>query len=166
MFSFFCRTLLLIIFIGLSFNLKANEFYKINSKGLELPTDATQWLCVEDKTTGLTWEIKQSSGLQNHQFVANWATTQTYINMINNAELCSFDDWRLPTANELKALSTHEGSNTLLNADFFPLANDHWFWTDSKTSSLSNKAWVVRSKYGLIDTKNILEKHHIRLVRD
>ncbi len=165
-FSFVFRTLSFLFCIGLSFTLSANAFYKINSTGSELPADAAQWLCVEDKSSGLTWEVKQLSGLQNHQFVATWATTQTYINMINNAELCSFDDWRLPTANELKALSAHKGSNSLINPEYFPLANDHWFWTDSKISSLSNKAWVVRSKFGLLDTKDIQEKHHIRLVRD
>ncbi len=163
---FFIRCFLVFICFGFSLSLAAQTLYKLDSQGNLLTADAKQWVCVEDKSTGLTWEVKQLSGLQNYQFVASWATSDIYISMVNQAKLCGFDDWRLPSADDLKALSTHQGGNSLLAIDYFPLAKDHWFWTDSKVSSLSNKAWTVRSTFGLVEAKEVLEKHHIRLVRD
>jgi hypothetical protein len=33
------------------------SFVKIGADGSELPADATDWSCVRDKVTGLTWEM-------------------------------------------------------------------------------------------------------------
>lgn len=38
------------------------DFTKVSSQGVMLPASATQWACVHDEVTGLTWELKHDGG--------------------------------------------------------------------------------------------------------
>lgn len=115
------------------------SFTKLDSMGtpLAIQSDAytqTPWSCVFDNTTGLTWETKTNTGLQNsiHRFtwydddpISNGGysgdegspstcgnelsncNTQAYIeaiNTLNSSGLCRYTDWRLPTREELRSL--------------------------------------------------------------
>ena len=48
------------------------DFTKISSTGTDLPASATNWDCVRDNVTGLTWEVKTTSGLRNQNHTYSW----------------------------------------------------------------------------------------------
>lgn len=115
------------------------SFTKLDITGNELVAQeddyqTTPWHCVHDNVTGLTWEVKHNTGLQNsiHRFTwydtdsltnggnsgaigdsstcggeLNSCNTQMYtaaINTLNSTGLCNHSDWRLPTREELRSL--------------------------------------------------------------
>jgi hypothetical protein len=82
--------------------------------------------CVKDNVTGLIWEGKP---LQGPRAVGNEYTNldnnaandaSTYVKEVNASRLCGFDDWRLPTLNELYGI-VHLGKQ------FPPYIDQGWF---------------------------------------
>ena len=58
--------------------------------------------CIIDNVTGLHWQ-RHDAGASEHklQFGANW---QSYIDAANSSAVCGYDDWRVPSTNELLSL--------------------------------------------------------------
>ena len=115
------------------------QFVKLDrTTGSELPASATEYGCVKDKVTGLTWEHKTSanSQFQLHRAsdVYSWynpdpntnggdegqinggacsgsfmaGDTLNFITQVNNNQLCGKSNWRLPTIEELRSLVDYE----------------------------------------------------------
>lgn len=110
------------------------NFTKLDATGAALPSDATEWACVKDNNTGLTWEAKTSDGgrhdaawtfswysslLKSDLFdaskkvgIVNGGTcaagstcdTKDYIRVVRAEKLCGGFTWRLPTLRELNSL--------------------------------------------------------------
>lgn len=109
-------------------NLRFN-FVKLDIDGHELPEHASQWRCIKDKTTGLTWEVKQSD-----ESLSNWRKTYTnefdtinteFINVVNEQRLCGFSDWRLPAPYEFQSLKRASGG-------WFPKHGKTAYWFSFK----------------------------------
>ena len=101
------------------------DFTKIDAEGNELPDNASNWTCVRDNHTGLMWEVKTSSGLDedggprdfenrytwydpddptNGDGVPSDNNTHDYVKAVNEKGLCGASNWRLPSVNELYGL--------------------------------------------------------------
>ncbi len=110
----------------------ADRFIKKQADGKAIPILDGPWACVEDTQTGLHWEVKSPN--ENPQFAFStysWRTnergsenggscgvdqagmswvkyqacdTQDLIDHLNRTRLCGFNDWRLPTALELRSI--------------------------------------------------------------
>ena len=113
----------------------------------------SKWSCVEDKVTGLIWEVKLadtslrgarkschwysdnnstnggSTGIDSHALNSSYCTTQSYINHINSIGLCGFSDWRLPMREELRSLVDYGAivDHGRLYSSFPPLIDSHYF---------------------------------------
>ena len=90
-----------------------NGFTKISATGQKLPDSATEWSCVLDNKTGLTWEKKTNDqGL--HQFDKSYDVDNPlrfpdknlylFVDKVKAEKLCGFSNWRLPDVLELYAL--------------------------------------------------------------
>lgn len=118
----------------------SHSLTKIANNGSELDASAKlgngafEWACTRDNNTGLTWEIKTTSGLRDMKHTYTWynmdpdinggnagffgkntcgstlpafknrCNTAYYAAAINAAALCGYTDWRLPEHEELKPL--------------------------------------------------------------
>lgn len=114
-----------------------DRFIKKQRDGKVIALNEGPWACVEDKQTGLHWEVKAAN--ENPQFsysTYSWrladqgfedggscaddrpgypwvqyhrCDTQDLIDHANQKKLCGFADWRLPTAVELRSIMFEHG---------------------------------------------------------
>jgi len=114
-----------------------NKSWPITNDGSE--SSGTNWACVKDNRTGLTWEIKQTEdgtpgggGLHHADDKYAWednsnsasgnynacsdivannnnCTTKNFVNAVNESNLCGSSSWRVPTRFELVNLVNYGG---------------------------------------------------------
>jgi|GEM_PF-6327492 len=156
------------------------SFTKLDANGNDLPANATSWSCVRDNVTRLVWEVKtDDSGIHDKDHTYRWGGTThqgsnygTYfndwdglVNGTNNQILCGFNDWRLPTTQELMNLVDSSSINQFIDVDYFPNNTSSYFWTASPYASSSNYAWSVNFNLGYSISEGRGALHHVRLVR-
>jgi len=176
------------------------SYTKLGIDGIPL-ADQTQdyatqpWGCVKDNHTGLIWEVKTTTGLQNATSTYEWINTtgindggvagridesgictsvtgcdtESYVVDMNQASSCGASNWRMPTISELLSIMNSGQFNPAIDTNYFPntLPSDN-YWTSSSlaASSLNNFAWSVDSYYGRADAINKFGLvAYIRLVR-
>jgi hypothetical protein len=164
------------------------DLLKISKKGKILEFDKAKWACVLDEDSNLFWEVKSTKeGLQyakntytwfdgesgeedgeysRHCYWAKGCNTSAYIEKINEASLCSFTDWRLPTNDELKTLIDYYGDvDALINVVFFPNTQADTYWSSTTVENNEFVAYEVAFAYGGSVARDKYFDTYIRLVR-
>ena len=116
-----------------------NPFTKIGADGSVLPADAAEWEAVLDNRTGLMWSLETTK-------VANYSKCEAAVKKIKAA---GFEDWRLPTVDELFGLADRTRVSPAIDTDFFPDTECDWFWSSTPyAESPGDCAWGVYFSYG------------------
>lgn len=129
--------------------------------------------CVKDNVTGLIWEGKTSSGPRaGTRRFANQGTVGTndadgYVQEVNNARLCGFSDWRLPTVIELQGLVNYgvPSPGPTISTSWFPNTTGAVYWTADGSAERSTEAWYVNFDYGSASWSPRVLLYAVRLVR-
>jgi Protein of unknown function (DUF1566)/FG-GAP-like repeat/FG-GAP repeat len=155
--------------------------------------------CVKDNVTGLIWEGKEASGPRagSNNYSNYDSTTQGqiwngtryvtptqadidaatnsvgYKNFVNNASLCGYTDWRLPTVDELETLvdASKPDPGPTIDATWFPNTQGSYYWSSVTSveyfpSNVSSGVWYVSFSDGTVDAKERASGYtHVRLVR-
>ena len=186
--------LLVVLALGACNDRKVPEFensserYEIVATGTS--SNAT---CVSDNRTGLTWESKSAAvGLHDWRNTYSWYNpTQAHTELdyrgtedggscsdsrcdswdivaaVNAEQYCGFDDWRIPSRDEMYSINVLARSKTPPTADpsFFPLTQSAEYWSVNDYSFQPDSAWVWSFEYGhdRVDWKKSAK--FIRLVR-
>ncbi|HNP02360.1 MAG TPA: DUF1566 domain-containing protein, partial [Agitococcus sp.] len=122
---------------------------KIGLQGEKLAADAPQWAAVIDEKTQLMWAINSSktASFPNPNKRINWKDAMTWANYVNTQGWCGFNNWRLPTIDELKTLLTQRKQpNLYIREDIFSdiPKKYYWAWSSSPFAALnSHNAWIV-----------------------
>ena len=98
-----------------------------------------------DKLTGLMWA---KDG--NAAGAKNWTDAKTYANTLN---LCGYNDWRLPTINELASLvnySDKDSPSHWLNSNGFNNIQLGPYWSSSDYSLSGGYACGVNMNFGYV----------------
>ena len=172
---FVCSLLLLFSFSSVFAAEAGNapsRLVKIANDGAELPEtaalgmNAKDWACTLDRTTGLVWEVKTTSGLRSQTNSYSWYSsniagsaigspsggfcvadgrcdTEKYIADVNSAGLCGGRDWRMPQAKELEAHFATRLSAPDTYAAFFPNTSSTYYWSGTPGAFYSFSAWAV-----------------------
>ena len=139
------------------------------------------WACVRNKETGKMWEVKTLDGSfrrwdrtypwrhpDNGDCTDDICSVEQYVEKINQMRLCGFDDWRLPTRDELASLldKNQQYPTPKINIRFFPNTGNNFYWSGTTYKYDSELAWFVyfSSGYQYFDIKT--NPMHIRVVRD
>lgn len=148
--------------------------------------------CLQDGTTGLTWEGKTTDGgLRDAANTYTWfnssaasnggasgtasggtctgslagCDTQKYVAAVNAAAVCGYTDWRLPTAVELATLVDLGRTSTPTSDPLLLNQRALPYWTGSPSASDVNGAWMVDFTTGAIGTALKSTAQPVRLVR-
>jgi hypothetical protein len=103
------------------------------------PADPLTWYTI-DHSTGLMWQYKYDG------VPRNWRDALKYV---EDFEMAGFDDWRMPTVNELYSIVDITRTNPAANTDGFSLIPLS-YWSSSTCVSDTSRAWTVRFNLGLV----------------
>jgi serine/threonine-protein kinase len=109
---------------------------------------------VTDRTTGLVWQQGGSP------YPLPWTEAQLYVDTLNKTESGGFDDWRLPTLNEL--LSLLDDSDLQPEASLFS-TREKWFWSCDLHGKIER--WYVNLDMGYAATQDMGCLNYVRAVR-
>lgn len=141
------------------------------------PLDAN---CIIDNLTGLEWPKNGIIGFSNGtdpftplatpeldnttvaRNLVKWSSSGsanevfTAIDNLNTEKLCGYDDWYLPTINDLSSLlndgfiTGDKKQSTWLISQGFSNVRAGGYWSSSTTASFTSYAWVVYFDYGVV----------------
>ncbi len=176
------------------------DFTKLDYGGNDLPTTAISWPCVRDNHTALIWEVKSAdeedpraaihtytwfnddyssnggvAGTQNGGVcIGSSCDTQSYIAYLNQIELCSRSDWRLPSVRELGDIVNRNAFGPAIDENFFPNTQSSTtccsvaYWTsvpDSGSLTVATpSAWLVNFYEGAESRDFKSSRRHVRAV--
>ena len=143
--------------------------------------------CVKDNITGLIWEGKTASGSRLGTSVyTNYDSTSRaqksdgsnptqaeidasnnsigYRTSVNASVLCGYNDWRLPTKEELEGILASSGSPRI-DTTWFPNTQANFYWSSSPNVGYSNSAWGVNFSDGNVNGYYRYRGYAVRLVR-
>ena len=150
------------------------DYTKLDANGNDLPASATDWSCVRDNHTGLTWEVKVggSSHLRHRAHTYTWynadsssnggnagtqdggnctgsdCDTHGFVQAVNAQGLCGASDWRMPTPMELRSLAHRGRTYPAIDLDYFPNTPSSNFWSASPYAGSTSSAWFVGFSHG------------------
>lgn len=119
-----------------------SHFQKITTTGKLAKTTSKTHVAVIDQRTGLMWTAEDVG-------TATFRTAPNLIADLNARSFAGFNDWRLPTAEELFALADRSRFNRAIDTAAFPACKGGWYWSSTVYASPpSGYAWVVSFRYG------------------
>ena len=95
-----------------------------------------------DETTGLMWQ----QGGSSEEMV--YIEAAEYIIELNQKRHAGFNDWRLPTLSELKALTTGTEAVSSGNMRAFTGVQSFYYWSSTTSAYHTDYAWGVALNYG------------------
>lgn len=113
--------------------------------------------CATIQDSNLTWELKtDDGGVHDKDNVYRWGGIgaektgtiffddwNSLLSAANTEKLCGFDDWRVPTIDELKTLLSNTDKNPVINTAIFPLTLSIPYWSVSTYQNYPEHAQTV-----------------------
>lgn len=109
---------------------------------------------ITDNLTGLMWQ-KYTTPVKH-----SWKNA---IHYCKNLEFVGYNDWRLPSIQELQSIVDYEQHNPAIYPVFS--AESAWYWSSSTDASSAHNAWYVVFSYGYVDSHPKIKSYHVRAVR-
>lgn len=113
---------------------------------------------VIDRTTGLMWQQSNSSKKMHFKEAPD------YIAKLNLKKFAGFDDWRLPTLEELMSLMEPAKIENGRYIDSFFDQKESWIWSADQLQQAS-EAWYVVFLYGYCMHSDVSKPKVVRAVR-
>lgn len=150
----------------------------LDAKGKIVTTNAR---CAGIQGSDLIWEIKtDDGGIHDKDNVYRWGGNgaektgtiffddwDSLLNATNAEKLCGYDDWRVPTIDELKTLATNTAARPTINPDIFQLTLESPYWSVSTYQNYPEHAQTVDFTTGAAHYYNGFrgDRLPVRLVR-
>ena len=123
---------------------------------------------VRDNVTGLEWVqdgnlIASRDPSFDNDGMVTWQHALDYVDLLNDEEYLGYDDWRLPTIEELSTLVDAGRYNPAIDPVFKTVAFDYWSSTTDAHST--DIAWDVGFVDGVVSTSGKTSYSYVRAVR-
>jgi len=170
-----------------------SKYVALDAEGQQLPADVAG-PCVLDQFTGLVWEVKsREEGLHHRDNTYTWfdpdedasgeldyrgkpdggqcagsaCDTSALVATVNQATHCGFDDWRIPTKDELGSISDPRKTSSppSINTVYFPHTQPGEYWSANDYQFHWNSAWLWSFANGLDRVEWKYSPRYVRLVR-
>lgn len=109
---------------------ESSPYVKLGPNGEELPGTAASWLMVRERKSGLVWEMKSEDGsIHDMNNLYKWVSAkEEFLGKLNGERFGGFDDWRMPSEEELKNLLDFTAAGPTIDPLFFPhtAADSYW----------------------------------------
>jgi len=124
--------------------------------------------CVQDNVTDLLWERKTTTADKYNQSITrNWQDTLDYVAELNTENFCGYNDWRIPSREELQSISHRGARAPALDTDFFVsttnISND--YWTSSENKQNGTEMYSINFHDGQVKLTPKTSTLRVRLVR-
>jgi hypothetical protein len=131
----------------------------------KVPSDA-DFRCTRDNVTGLLWEGKAGAGVHDATRTYAYADLAAFVAAVNAENLCGYNDWRLPTPEELSSVvDASVAGGATVDTAFFPNQQAAQYWTGtSRHDGVGADAWFVDFATGTVSTDNKSKTFAARLV--
>ncbi|MBF0377940.1 MAG: DUF1566 domain-containing protein [Desulfamplus sp.] len=164
------------------------DFSKLDSFGNLLPNNALNWTMVRDNINGIIWEVKNdldyssiytnphdsdntytwydSNPVTNggDQGVSGTETdTEDFITAVNNENYGGFNNWRMPTIDEMRLIANVFIYDPAVYNQFFPNTSSGYYWTSTTYSIFA--AYKVNILDGYDGTNGKGNSYHAIAVR-
>jgi hypothetical protein len=153
-------------------------YTKLDVSGNVLPYTATIWAMVRDEVTGLIWENKTDDGtIHDKDNMYSWydgstgtpgngTDTKDFIDALNAAQFGGYDDWRLPTLQELSSIINFGTYGPAIVSAYFPLySSGDRSWSSTTDSYNTDYAFYVYFYNGATYSESKTAFHNVRAVR-
>jgi hypothetical protein len=170
-----------------------SKFIALDADGGQLPPGKTG-PCVLDQFTGLIWEVKTvAPGLHDRNNSYTWfdpaedhsgeldyrgtadggectgsaCDTHAFVGAVNDAGYCGFNDWRMPTRDELGSISDPRKTSMppTINTAYFPHTQSGEYWSANDYQFHWDTAWLWNFGNGLDRVEWKSSPRYVRLVR-
>ena len=139
------------------------------------------WGCIRDNTTGLIWEVKNSDSSSMSQISRKFTLVEQsnahyaydLVDELNNKKLCGYDDWRIPTIDEIQSIFIFSGkfidngSRVYFDNSYLTPSTGYVsdYWSISPSNDTAGKYLAIKQKEGEIYYDWQAEEKLVRLVR-
>lgn len=148
-----------------NYSINPMSYTKLDENGNPLPNSATNWVMVKDNVTGLIWEAKTNKdGIPNYSDphdadnVYNNKASEL-INALNSNNFGGFNDWRVPTIEELSNIVDYSipYPGPAINIMYFQniQQSDYWSCSYSKLKTYISGYYSMNFQNGAVSNNNI-----------
>jgi len=170
-----------------------SKYVALDESGVQLAPGVTG-PCVLDQFTGLTWQAKSDRPGHNHrENTYSWynpnedaggeldyrgkpdgglcsgsaCDTWAVVQVVNQEGYCGFNDWRMPSRDELGSISDPRKVRTppTINMVYFPNTQPGDYWSSNDYQFQWNTAWLWSFENGLDRVEWKESPRFVRLVR-
>ncbi len=145
------------------------------NKTIKLEDNILAWI---DQDTGLMWEVKSEESMC-HWY--SWREKDTsknislrytedkdifaYADKLNRENYASFNDWRIPTKEELETLLTEKSIDGFYTKAPLSKNSSHLYWSSSTDKDIKYNAWCIDISYPGVYVDNKGNGNYVRCVR-
>jgi hypothetical protein len=170
------------------------KYVFLGASGEQLQGDGPG-VCVLDQFIGLIWEVKSDApGLRDWRNTYTWfnpeesndpdaldyrgkpdggqcvgseCDTWDYVRAVNETGLCGYNDWRVPSRDELGSISDPRLVETrpTINMKYFPFTQREEYWSANDYHFQWDTAWVWNYQHGHDRVEWKKTPRRLRLVR-
>jgi len=132
----------------------------------ELADTAPAWIVVQDKVTGLMWEVKTTDGSSRDMDTKySYNESAGYMSGLNTALFGGYADWRVPTLLELMSLADFSMTAPAINSDFFPNCISSIYISSTENKLNTDNAFMINFNQGNMTNSGKNSSYYIRAVR-